>query len=108
MNIIRQLLFDAEKTDGPLPVRGSLESYQVELMIDAGLIEGRVSQQIGATARESFIHRLTWKGHDFLDGARNEDLWQKAQDKFLRPAASWTFDILLEWLKEQIRNNLLS
>lgn len=106
MDIIRRLLLEAEATNGPLNVRGNLETYQVGLMIDAGLIEGRISAEIGAVARQSYIHRLTWAGHDFLDASRDDGLWQKAHDKILKPAGSWTFSILLEWLKDQIRQSL--
>ena len=106
MDLIRHLLLKAEASDGTFSVHGNLETYQVEQMIDAGLIDGRVSHEIGATARQSFIHRLTWEGHDFLDAARDETLWSKAKEKFLKPSASFTFEILKGWLKSEITKHL--
>ncbi|MGO8839441.1 MAG: DUF2513 domain-containing protein [Limisphaerales bacterium] len=47
--------------------------------------------------------RLTWAGHDFLDAARNDTIWNKAKDEFLKPGISWTFSILFEWLKQEAR-----
>lgn len=45
---------------------------------------------------------FTWKGHDFLDAAKDDTLWNKAKEKFLIPGVSFTFDILFQWLKSQI------
>lgn len=89
-----------------LSVTGEVETYHVRLLIDAGLVDGRISEEITRVAHNAWIHGLTWEGHDFLDAARDEGLWQKAREKFLKPAGSWTFSILLEWLKAQIRAGL--
>ncbi len=71
-------------------------------MADAGLIDARFHMSGAA------ILRLTWSGCDFLDAARNESLWAKAKDVFIKPSASWTFDIVKEWLKSEIQRGLPS
>lgn len=77
----------------------------VQWMKDAGLIEARViPYQEGNTA--AVVFRLTWDGCDFLDAARSETLWAKAKESVINPSASWTFDILKEWLVAEIKNGL--
>ena|ERR1019366_2380837 len=102
INIVRELLLRSEAAESPFAVSGVIETYHVRLMIDAGLIDGRISEEITATAHNAWINRLTWAGHEFLDAARDEVLWRRVRDKF-RPESSWTFGILLELLKAEIR-----
>jgi len=105
MDIIRRLLLRAEAApDGQLSIHDALETYHVRLMIDAGLVDGRISEEITTGApRHSYIHALTWAGHDFLDAARDETLWKKAKQHVIKPGASFTFELLKEWLKAEIR-----
>ena len=106
MNLIRKLLQDAEASENSLSVSGNLETYHVSLMIEAGLIDGRVSEEIGATSRCSFIHGLTWAGHDFLDASRDEGLWKKAYETIVKPTGSFSFELLLSYLKAQVLRKL--
>jgi|ERR1039457_6191271 hypothetical protein len=111
MDLMRQLLLRAEASnERRLKVNGAVEAYQVRLMVEEGLVNGVVigNQKAGLPDDESYILSLTWAGHDFLDASRDEKLWRKAREKFLKPAASWTFSILLEWLKAEIRNKIPS
>ena len=95
MDIVRNLLQRAEAADGSVSINEAVETYHVRLMIDAGLVEGRISEEITANSpRHSYIHNLTWAGHDFLDAARNDTVWHTAKEKILRPGVSWTFDLL--------------
>ena len=110
MDLIRQLLLRAEAApDGQLTVDDPLETYQVRLMIDAGLTDGQISEELTTSApRHSFIHGLTWAGHDFLDAARDDTLWKKAKEHVIKPGASFTFEFVKEWLKTEIRSGLVS
>lgn len=82
-------------------------AHNVQLMIDAGLVEAVVRVSAGWFAPPSaFVSRLTWDGCDFLDAARSESLWNKAKQSVIAPTASWTFDILKDWLKTEIRSGL--
>ncbi len=45
-------------------------------------------------------------GCDFLDAARSDTLWAKAKTSVIKPSASWTFDLLKEWLKAEISSGL--
>ena len=51
MDLIRQLLLRAEAApDGQLTVNDPLETYQVRLMIDAGLVDGQISEELTTSA----------------------------------------------------------
>jgi hypothetical protein len=54
------------------------------------------------------ILRLTWQGHDFLDAARNDTIWSKAKEKFLKPGISWTFSIVFDFLKAEAHRQIAS
>jgi Hypothetical protein (DUF2513) len=100
MDIVRNLLQRAETANGSMGINDPVETYHVRIMIDAGLIEGRISEEITSDApRHSYIHNLTWAGHDFLDAARNDTVWHTAKEKILKPGVSWTFDLLKATLR---------
>jgi len=100
MDMIREILQDVENR-GPIEGRMPCYSrpdvvYQVALMIDAGLVDGEVHSETMA-----FIRRLTWYGHDFLDAAKDDTIWNKAKEHIFKPTVSWTFSLLLDYLKRE-------
>jgi len=99
LDLIRTLLIRAESGDTELPCTKEEFAYHVALLKDAGLVEGDVLIGSSGQPAEAHITRLTWTGHEFLDAARNNTVWNAAKEKFIKPGASWTFSILLEWLK---------
>jgi len=80
-------------------------SEHVRLLIDAGLVQGKVTDMLGGRVH-FYVSALTWTGHDFLDAARDATIWRKAKDTVLKPTASITFDLLLQWLKNQAKQQL--
>jgi len=48
---------------------------------------------------DASIKRLTWDGCDFADAVRNDKLWDKAKETIIKPASSFTFSIIKDWLK---------
>jgi len=75
----------------------------VQWMVDAGLIEGKVQSFLGGGPPAAVAMRLTWSGCDFLDSARSDTLWEKAKRNVMSPTMSFSFDILKDWLKAEIR-----
>jgi hypothetical protein len=79
----------------------------VNQLIDAGLLEGKIHFQYEqAVPPKIVIQRLTNAGHDFLDAMREENIWRKVKEKVMRPAASWTLTIAMEYAKSLIREKL--
>jgi hypothetical protein len=78
----------------------------LELMIDAGLIEGEAHTDPRMEGGGIFvIHKLTWSGHDFLNAARNDDVWN-ATKRRIGKAGSWTFGLVLEILKQEAKRHM--
>jgi hypothetical protein len=114
MELIRQILHEAEALefeDGePYErywARTPNEAYQIALMKDAGLVDADLKSVAGGIPCEATIIRLTWSGHDFLDSSRDNKIWKMAMTHVIKPGASWTFSILVEWLKQEARRRVL-
>ena len=71
---------------------------------EAGLVKALISETTGGTL--AYVQRLTWNGCDFVDAIQDDTLWAKAKAKVMRPTASFTFDILKDWLKAEIAQGL--
>jgi len=74
--------------------RSSEISYHVELLIEAGLINGEMSKTLGNKPHDFFVERLTWRGHEFLDSVRNDTVWQKTKKSFAHSGLSMTLDLV--------------
>lgn len=85
-DIIREILTKLEENSSPSNIlqlsdfsseqRESI-SYHSELLIEAGLVDGKMIKSMGRDILEFFITRLTWNGHEFLDTIKNETVWKK-------------------------------
>ncbi|MEJ0090413.1 MAG: DUF2513 domain-containing protein [Limisphaerales bacterium] len=106
MELVRLLLLQYEAESPPAELADYEQQeiiYNLVLMRDAGLIDAYPLEGNDVLPRGFMNVRLTWAGHDFLDAARNDTVWNKAKGEFLKPGISWTFSILLEWLKQEAR-----
>ncbi|MCB9978295.1 MAG: DUF2513 domain-containing protein [Rhodospirillales bacterium] len=109
MDLARKILFLIEASEvGPragidVDVPGYDKKavfYHIMLLSEAGLIEAEYFSVLGMgeAGYEWRANRLTWEGHEFLDAARSDTLWQKAKEKTGKLAGGVTFDILKEVL----------
>lgn len=111
MDVIRQIVLAVRDAEGV--VRGVQDIDQATfiehalLLEEAGLIQASI-QVIQHRATVALIWRLTWAGQDFAQAVTEETLWRKAKDNVLKPAGSWTFGVLLEYLKGEITGRLPS
>lgn len=69
-------------------------SYHVELLIEAGLVYGKVSKEFGPSIHRFNIVRLTWEGHELLDAIRSDTVWEKTKKAFSSQGISMTFDLV--------------
>ncbi|MBA1276174.1 MULTISPECIES: DUF2513 domain-containing protein [Pseudomonadaceae] len=100
---IREILTrleDLPDTDSMLdlsdfPEDGRYEySYHVELLIEAGIVEGQMSRTLGRGPTHFFARRLTWPGHEFLDSIRSDTVWNKTKKTFAAKGIDMTFDLV--------------
>ncbi len=110
MDLVREILLQVEATEAgkqielDIPDAGEEEIGQhVELMIGHGLIEGKTVPR-GTGAAHSiaayWINSMTWEGHDFLEAARNDTIWEKAKKKCVEATGGLALDALKTCLVE--------
>jgi Hypothetical protein (DUF2513) len=69
-------------------------SYNMELLFEAGLVDGQMSKTIGPGPYGFFANRLTWSGHEFLDTIRSNSVWEKTKKSIVSKGLSMTFDLI--------------
>jgi Hypothetical protein (DUF2513) len=110
MDIVRLLLLQLEGDEkAPEKLKAydePLVVYNAALLVDSGLVEGAVARGGDNDPLGVAMNHMTWAGHDFLDAARDETLWKKAKQTVMKPAASYTFEIVKEYLKAEIKKHL--
>lgn len=111
MELIRQIAFVVEASDDDidsetLAIDGYDEAqigYHCDLMNESGLIHTVSTRTLGAetTFATFYIQRLTSKGHDFVDAARNNTIWNKATATVASTVGGVTIDVMIRYLKFQ-------
>ena len=87
MDLWRKILRSVEaREDTGDPVWAELEGYtdgqighHAKLLADGGLLEGMDRTGQGDSTDCYKPRCLTWKGHDFLEAARDDTRWKKAK-----------------------------
>lgn len=112
MDLIRRIVLAVRSNPVPgEPVRrfddvdAAVFGEHVQLLVEAGLVDAAVqSSQHRVTV--ALVWRLTWAGQDFAQAIVDDTIWRKAKNQVIKPAASWTFGILLDWLKGEAASTL--
>jgi hypothetical protein len=68
-------------------------SYQIALLIEAGLVEGNCSRSLNAPMH-CYAFRLTWAGHEFLDQIRSETAWKRIKALLKEKGIDLSFDTI--------------
>ena len=108
MDLIRAMVIALENShlNGLPDVDKAEFNYHAQLLIEAGLAEGALAPAQRGIPTAALLWRLTWLGHDFADAIRNDTIWDSAKEKVIKPSASWTFGVLLDFLKLEIRRHI--
>lgn len=109
IDLVRKILLEVEKS-GSLSRSFSLEiesytkteiAYHVKLLNQAGYLE---AQHTSTRESEDWDPiSLTWLGHEFLDAARDNTIWNKTKSKIGEKLPSVTFDVLKRMLNLSIK-----
>lgn len=74
--------------------------YHMALCIEAGLVDGVVMKNEIGEPNGTVAIRLTWKGHEFLDAARNDTIWKKTIGHVKKAGVAVTLPVLEDLLKK--------
>jgi predicted transcriptional regulator len=104
MELVRQILIaieeqSAETSRSRLSIEGyskEVINYHIMLLKEAGLIEARGTH--GTSTTSWTPTRLTWAGHEFLDAARNESVWNNTKEVVKDKGGAIPFEVLKDLL----------
>lgn len=75
-------------------------------MQEAGLVKAAVQEYMSNDPPAARVLRLTWDGCEFADAVRSDTLWKKAKDTVIKPASSFTFGVIRDFLRQEILQGL--
>lgn len=91
MELVRKLLFAIEAKADLDYVEIRLEGEDdlrvgrhIELLYEAGMIDGVRSDVIGAFYADIAVRDLSWDGHDLAGALRNEVVWDSSRARYRR------------------------
>lgn len=112
--LIRKILLEVQSSPAsaqPFSVEFPSEYDQavvnehVELLIEAGLIKGKLIKALSGVAGMA-LHGLTWEGHDFIQAAEKDAIWKRSLEIVKEKGGAITFDLLKELLKSVAKSAL--
>jgi hypothetical protein len=103
MELVRKILLNVREGNLNSGVEGYTDdavNFHKALVIDKGLVEGTANYPTGKDSRPDIpdlvmISRLTWDGHDFIQGIATDTKWNKVK-AFLTEAGK---DLTIETIK---------
>jgi len=109
MNLIRLLLLETEGEE-PKPDLSAFSEdrrlYHSALLIEADLVHGQIIEDSNGQPAGTVILRLTWAGHEFLDAARNDNIWHKAGERVKKSGVDVTISLMKEILNQLLKQSL--
>ena len=112
MDLIRKILLAAESDAHGLRPKLEIQGYTQEeiqyhtfLLGEAGLAKVVNETNFGSKSPEAMFINLTWQGHEFLDSARENQIWNQAKDAIGKIGGAsipiWTA-LLTELIKKRL------
>ena len=115
MDLIRKILQLVESCDNPYGVEELPEingydpatvSYQIRILKEANLISAEPIDERGHGYTDYYGIHLTWDGHEFLAATYDNSIWAKAKETIIKPGASFTFQLLRQYLEMKAKEKL--
>jgi hypothetical protein len=110
MDLIRLLLLEVESGERPEGMKLYSEQqvlYHCELAIEAGLLDGLVVRNGQGEIKGARLNRLKWEGHEFLDAARADSIWNQAKKRVIEVGGTWTMEGLKALLADFAKRSML-
>lgn len=109
MDLIRLLLLEIEG-EPPAPNLSTYTEeqklYHKRILIESGLLRGVFDCNDDGTNPVVFVSGLTWRGHEFLDTARNESVWKQAMERIKDAGVQVALPVLHELLTVYVKKHL--
>lgn len=113
-DLIRRILLDIEKLPAgnrrddieyPGEYEKNIVYEHVKYLIDEAYLNGKVIQSFSGIDATSILG-LTGKGHDFIELAKDESVWNKVRENFIKSGVSPSLDSVFELLKAEMKKKI--
>lgn len=110
--MIRQLLIEFKENSKPgadISPDTEKENYHMYLLLESGLIDAKKQNYMGQSLPEYINLRITTAGHDFLEAAENNTVWEKSKQSLKEKGmniGNVPIDVLKDYLKMQLKAHL--
>lgn len=101
-NILRGLLVQLEQSDREISLRDfdddekALISFHVTLLIEAGLIDGKMMKLMKDVPNDFYFNRITWSGHELLALICDDVVWDKVSTVIANTTGVMSIDVIKE------------
>ena len=100
LDLVRQLMLQIEALPAAPPVQYRTSEIEdpvllahLEMLIEAGLVNGRISRSQGTRGDVISVSGLTWQGHEWIDMVRSQSLWNEVKTTVLEGGGVLTFEL---------------
>lgn len=100
LDLVRQVLLQIEALPAGPPAQYRTSEIDdpvllahFELVIAAGLVNGKIARSQGARGDVISISGLTWEGHEWLEMVRSQALWNEIKSSLLDNGGALTFEL---------------
>ncbi|WP_020404480.1 DUF2513 domain-containing protein [Gracilimonas tropica] len=113
LDLIRAILFKISNEPAeevrfrPVEIEGYNEEtigYHVWLLGDGGYLDITTNETAGGSFAHVQVNEIKWKGQEFIDAARNQNIWEKFKVKVVEKGGSIPFSIATEVLTSIAKN----
>jgi hypothetical protein len=100
MDLVREIMLKIEALPTGPPVLYRVSEVEdlvllnhLEMLIDAGLVRGKISRSQGARGDVIGISTLTWEGHEWIDLVRDPRVWDEAKTELQENGGALSFEL---------------
>jgi hypothetical protein len=100
LDLVRQLLAQIEALPAGPPVQYRTSEIEdpgllahFELVLAAGLVNGKIARSQGARGDVISISGLTWEGHEWLEMVRSQAVWNEVKTTLLERGGAMTYEL---------------
>ena len=113
LDLVRQLMLQIEALPAAPPVQYRMSEIEdpvllahLEMLIEAGLVSGRISRSQGARGDVISVSGLTWQGHEWVEMVRSQSLWNDVKSAVLDGGGVLTFELTKAMAAKLLRARL--
>jgi hypothetical protein len=100
LDLVRQLMLQIEALPAAPPVQYRMSEIEdavllahLEMLIEAGLVNGRISRSQGTRGDVISVSGLTWQGHEWIEMVRSQSLWNEVKSAVLDGGGVLTYEL---------------